>query len=93
MKNRISLVVMLTLMMSVLLAGPSPAEEATVVGRVVDTQNIITEEGVIYEVALTDLGDELLLDHDGDLVEIIGTIEESDGLKIITVISYNVVEE
>lgn len=93
MKSRISMVVMLTLMISVLLAGPSPAGDATVVGRVIDTQNILTEEGVMYEVALTDLGDELLLDHDGELVEVHGTIEEIDDLKIITVISYTVLEE
>lgn len=93
MKTRISLIAMLALLVPVLLSSPCPAAEVTVVGRVVDAQNIITDEGVIYEVALTDLGDELLLDHDGDLVEIIGTIEENDDLKIITVISYTVREK
>ena len=93
MKNRKWLIVLLALLLPALLANPPYAAEDIVIGRVTDAQNIITGKGIVYEVALTDLGDELLIDHDGDLVEVLGTIESSDGFKIITVISYTVLEE
>lgn len=80
-------------LVTILLAAPVSAEEVTIVGRVTDAQKIVTDAGVVYEVALTDLGDELLLDHEGERVEVYGTVETVDDLRIITVLDYTLHEE
>ena len=78
---------------ALLFVPPAFAEEITIVGRVTDAQTIVTDQGQVYEIALTDLGDELLLNHEGERVEVYGTVERDDGLNIITVVDYTLHEE
>ena len=79
------------LMVSMFLSTNVLGEEITIKGEVNDNYQIVTENGQIYEVADTDKGNEVVLQHIGKIVKISGTIEEGDeGEKIITVISYEV---
>ena len=83
--------VMAFLIVSMFLATNVLAEEITIKGEVNDNYQIVTEDGQIYEVADTDKGNEVVLQHISKIVKISGTIEESDeGEKIITVTSYEV---
>jgi preprotein translocase subunit SecF len=83
--------VMAFLMVSMFLSTNVLAEGITIKGEVNDNYQIVTEDGQIYEVADTDKGNEVVLQHIGKIVKIIGTVEESDEKgKIITIISYEV---
>jgi len=77
-----------------MLAAPVLAVEVemTFIGEVTDSYQIVTDMGVVYEVADTDMGNELL-DHAGKKVEVTGTVTEEDEVKIIKVTSYVVLED
>jgi hypothetical protein len=68
------------------------AGDMTIVGEVNDTQQIVAE-GKIYEVADTEKGDDLVMNYIAEKVEVTGTVEEKDDIKIITVKSFKVVPE
>jgi len=90
-KTFFALSVMAFLIVSMFFSTNVLGEEITIKGEVNDNYQIVTEDGQIYEVADTDKGNEVVLQHIGKIVKISGTIEESDeGEKIITVISYEV---
>ena len=77
-----------------MLASPVLAveKEMTVIGEVNDDYQIVTDLGVAYEVANTDMGNELL-DHVGKKVKATGTVTEEDEVQIIKVASYEVLED
>lgn len=58
------------------------ATEITIVGEVNDSYQIVAD-GQIYEVANTALGDDLVMNYIAEKVEVIGTFEEKDEMKII----------
>ncbi len=68
------------------------AAEITVVGEVNDTFQIVANN-TIYEVAETPMGDDLVKNYIAEKVEVIGTVEETDEGKIITVKSFKIVPE
>jgi hypothetical protein len=74
-------------MVSTALAG-----EVTIVGEVNDNYQIISE-GQIYEIADTAEGNELAENNISAKVKVTGTVEERDEMKIITVISFQVLGE
>jgi hypothetical protein len=68
------------------------AGDITIVGEVNDTQQIVAE-GKIYEVADTEKGDDLVMNYIAEKVEVTGTVEEKEEMRIITVKSFRVVPE
>lgn len=68
------------------------AAEKIVVGQVNDNYQIVAN-GQIYEIANTATGGELAENHVKAKVQVRGTVEERDDMKIITVISYKVLSE
>ena len=64
----------------------------TITGTVNDNYQIVADDGQVYEVADTEKGDEVV-DLVGKKVKVTGTVEESDGEKIITITSLAVIEE
>lgn len=73
-------------------AAPTLAAEKTVVGQVNDNYQIVAK-GQIYEIANTKTGGDLAENHVNAKVQVRGTVEERDDMKIITVISYKVLSE
>ena len=67
-------------------------ERVTITGTVNDNYQIVTDDGNIYEVEGNEKGDEVadLIDKK---VKMTGTVEESDGEKIISITSYEVLGE
>jgi hypothetical protein len=65
------------------------AAEATVIGTINDNFQIISGQQV-YEIADTQQGNDLAENHISDTVKVTGTLEERDGMKIITVISVQI---
>jgi len=73
-----------------LFAGPAiSADRMTIMGTVNDDYQIVTDDEKVYEVAETEKGDEVVK-LVGKKVKVTGTVEESEGTKIITVTAYEV---
>ncbi len=90
--KRASIKILAVLVLTLVLAIPVLAVEMTVIGTVNDISQIVTDEGNVYEVADTDMGNDLL-NHPGEKVEVTGTISEEEGVKIIRVAAYMVLEK
>lgn len=74
----------------VLFAGPAiSADRMTIMGTVNDDYQIVTDDEKVYEVAENEKGDEVVK-LVGKKVRVTGTVEESEGTKIITVTAYEV---
>ena len=82
-------VIVCVLSLTLIFSSQVFADEVSIVGKVNDNYQIVTEEGTVYEVADTDMGNEML-NNVGKTVEAIGTISEEDGHKFITVKAYTV---
>jgi hypothetical protein len=73
-------------------SNPVFAGEITITGTINDTYQIVTEDGTVYEVADTDMGNDLL-DHIDKTVEVTGDVVEEEGAKVIKVKSYKILEK
>jgi hypothetical protein len=93
MKRRSKIVILSFLSCSVPFWGflcPVFASEITIFGEVNYFYQIMAD-GQIYEVANTAMGDELVINHIAEKVEVTGTVKEKGKVKIITVKSFKVV--
>ena len=92
--SRFLIVFAVLLTLSVFLPGPVIAEPTTVtiVGEVNDQYQIVTKDGTIYEIADTELGEEVLK-FIGAVVEVTGDVIEEDGVKVLDVKSFKAKEE
>jgi hypothetical protein len=92
--SRFSIVFVVLLAFSVFLSNPVIAEptSVTIVGEVNDQYQIVAKDGAIYEIADTELGNELLK-HIGEVAEVTGDVEEEDGVKVLDVKSFEIKEE
>jgi hypothetical protein len=68
------------------------ADVVTLIGEVNDAQQIVADNQ-LYEVAENALGDDLVYNYISERVKVTGTVEEKDDMKIITVMSFEVVPE
>ena len=91
---RFSIVFIVLLAFSVFLSSPVIAEPTTVtiVGEVNDQYQIVAQDGIIYEIADTELGNEVLK-LIGEVVEVTGDVKEEDGVKVLNVKSFKAKEE
>jgi len=71
---------------------PVFAGEITITGMINDTYQIVADNGTVYEVADTDMGNDLL-NNVGKTVEVMGEVFEEDGVKVINVKSYKILEK
>jgi hypothetical protein len=90
--KKTSIGILVVLILTLILAIPVLATEMKIIGKVNDNYQIETDQGDVYEVADTDMGNELL-SHVGEKVEVTGTVSEEEGVKIIRVAVYIVLEE
>ena len=73
-------------------SNPVFADEITITGMINDTYQIVGDNGTVYEVADTDMGNDLL-NNVGKTVEVTGEVIEEEGVKVINVKSYKVLEK
>ena len=86
---------LLTGLMTVLvtaLAVSAVAAEKTVIGKVNDNYQIVSDSQT-YEIDNTEKGKDLAENHVGAKVEVTGRVVERDDMKILTVVSYKVLSE
>ena len=81
------------MLMIAFLSGPAiSADSLTLVGTLNADGQIVTDNNQVYEIGENKKGDELF-ELTGSKVKVTGTVTEEDGARIITVISYEVIEE
>ncbi len=68
------------------------AGQVTIKGTVNEDAQIVADDGEIYEVADTELGSEVVT-LVGAKVLVMGTIEEREGKRVVTVTAYQVLDE
>jgi hypothetical protein len=92
--SRFSMVFAVLLAVLVFLPSTVAAEptKVTVVGEVNDQYQIVDKNDNIYEIADTELGDEVIKNM-GVVVEVTGELIVEDGVKIIDVKSFKVKEQ
>lgn len=83
---------MMFLSLALMCINPVFADKITVTGTINDTYQIVADDGTVYEVADTDMGDDLL-NHVGKTVEVVGEIFVDEGVKVINVKSYKILEK
>jgi hypothetical protein len=94
-KNQKNLMIIVCAMffMAFLTVPAISADKVTILGTINDFYGIETDDGEVYEIGDNEQGDELV-SYAGARVEVTGTVEEDeDGIKIITVTSFVVIEE
>lgn len=91
MKRMVQIAVMMSVAIIIFAATASGAE-ITLVGEVNDNYQFYAN-GQLYEVAETPEGNDLVLNYISAKVEVVGTVEEKEDMKIITVRSFRVVPE
>ena len=82
---------LMTILITVLAASAMAAEK-TVIGKVNDNYQIVSDSQ-IYEIDNTEKGKDLAENHVGAKVEVLGKLNERDDMKILTVVSYKVLSE
>ncbi len=88
--GRTAMMVIMTLL--ALFVGQALAGEKTLVGEINDNYQLVVGDQT-YDIADTAEGNELAENHISEKVQVVGTVEERDDIKIITVISYKVLSE
>jgi hypothetical protein len=83
------LIVGLTVFLSGIAVGQS---EVSVSGVVNDDGQLVDDEGMTYDIADNDEGNEVM-EMVGRKVSVKGTVMEADGTKIITISSFEIIEE
>ena len=82
----------LLVMVVIAFSSTALADNITVTGEVNDNYQLVAD-GQVYEIADTPMGNELAENHISAKVKVVGTVQESDDLKIITIASYQVLAE
>lgn len=67
------------------------AEEVTLVGMLNEDNQLVTANEEVYEINESEMANSLL-DNTGAKVSVVCTVEEADGVKVINVISFEVME-
>lgn len=92
----LTLLISLPLTLAALAAEENPetpaGEIVTVTGEVNDNYQLITNEGVVYEIGVSDAGDELIR-YPGARAKVEGQVIEEEGLKTIYVTAYHLIRE
>lgn len=89
--------IMMVLITCVLIfAGPLAAmasEPVTIQGEVNDSYQIVDSNGQVYEVAETEKGTDLVENHIGEKAKVVGTVQQDQDVKIITITTFEILAE
>ena len=83
--------IILAMVVMLAVTGIAISDDVAVMGTVNDASQIVTDSGEAITVADSEKGAELLTNV-GKKVKAMGTVEEADGKKTITVTSFEIVE-
>ncbi|MBN1932376.1 MAG: hypothetical protein JW786_12300 [Desulfobacterales bacterium] len=92
-KKWVAFSIFAALIISLIFSGNVLAEQITVTGEVNDNYQIVSSDGQVYEVADTEKGNEVVVNLISQVVKVTGTVTEADGVKTISITSYEVIGE
>lgn len=76
-----------------LLPIAAAAGSTTIEGEVNDSYQVVASDGQVYEVTDTTEGNDLVENHIGEKVKVTGTVEQDGDVKVITITTFQVIEE
>jgi hypothetical protein len=79
--------------MTIMVAAIGIADQVIIKGMVTNDFQIVDAAGQSYDVAESDAADDMLARATGRKVEVSATLEESAGIRTITVLSFKVVDK
>ena len=91
MKNRRKLALLLTGLAILMFATPVFAAKATVTGKVNNNMTLQAQDGTVYNIALTDMGETVMV-YVGKTVQITGKIKTKKDKKILVVHEFKVMK-
>ena len=91
-KCLIGLIIFMAFVFAVLSLSHAASQVITLVGEINDTGQLVAE-GDIFDIELNDLGNDLVQNYISLKVKVECTVREGEELKIITVKSFQVVDE
>lgn len=69
------------------------SEPVTIQGEVNDSYQIVDSNGQVYEIADTAQGNDLVENHIGEKAKVVGTVQQDQDVKIITITSFEILAE
>jgi hypothetical protein len=88
------LMVLFTLVLiSVIPFAAMASEPVTIQGEVNDSYQIVDSNGQVYEVADTVQGNDLVENHIGEKAKVVGTIQQDQDVKIISITTFEIIAE
>ena len=69
------------------------SEAMTIQGEVNDSYQIVDDNGQVYEIADTAQGNDLVENHIGEKAKVVGTVQQDQDVKIISVTAFEILAE
>ena len=91
-KSLICLIIFMVFVLFLLSLSHAQSQVITLVGEINDTGQLVAE-GEIFDIELNDLGEDLAINYISIKVKVECTVREGEEMKIITVKSFQGVEE
>jgi hypothetical protein len=89
--QKIALSILIIGFIALLASLTAAADEVSITGTINDDSQLVSDSGTTYDIGDTEKGNEVM-DLIGKKVTVKGTVMESDGAKIITITSFDVIE-
>jgi hypothetical protein len=89
--QKIALSILIIGFIALLASLTAAADEVSITGTINDDSQLVSDSGTTYDIGDTEKGNEVM-DLIGKKVAVKGTVMESDGAKIITITSFDVIE-
>ena len=80
------------LIMAIPLAAMA-SESVTIEGEVNDSYQIVDSNGQVFEIAESESGTDLVENHIGEKAKVVGTLEQDQDVKIISVTDFEMLAE
>lgn len=87
-----TVLITLVLMSAIPLAAMA-SEPVTIQGEVNDSYQIVDSSGQVYEIAETEKGNDLVENHIGEKAKVVGTLQQDQDVKIITITAFEILAE
>lgn len=82
---------LLSLMLPTAAMAMKEQQKVTVIGEVNDESQIVGRDGTVYEIAITEVGNEVM-SYIGAVVEVQGTLRVENDVNIIYITSFKIIE-
>jgi hypothetical protein len=92
-KSSVVLGLIVAAMLTILPLAATAGDATTIEGEVNDSYQIVASDGQVYEVTDTTQGNDLVENHIGEKVKVTGTVEQEGDVKVITITTFQVLEE